>query len=318
MNQDKVSALTLKQLRAFVAVYRLRRLTTAAAQLYVTQSAVSALIRQLEEGLGVRMFDRTTRSLQPTAAAHDVIEIAQRVLRDIDSLSAGLDDLSVLRRGRVTVACTPTLAEILLPPVIREFRQLHPEIQVNVDDCAPDQFIARLIGEHADFGIGTPDRADDGVQMERLISDHLSVVCRADDPMALRKSVRWKDLDGVPVTTVRPGFGVRPLIDHSAARAGIRLNVAREVSLLSTALWMTSCGMGPSLMPAAYVRYSRDPDLLARALTAPRVSRDIYVLVKQGRSLSPAAQQLVQVLHAHMKALPAATGGLSQVGLRKG
>ena len=137
--------------------------------------------------------------------------------------------------------------------------------------------------------------------MQRLISDHLSVVCRADDPIAARKSVRWKDLDGVPVITVRPGFGVRPLIDQSAARAGIRLNVARDVSLLSTALWMTSCGMGPSLMPAAYVRYSRDPDLLTLPLTGPRVSRDIHVLIKDRRSLSPAAQQFVQVLHAHMK-----------------
>lgn len=301
MNKTRLTGLTLKQLRAFVAVYKLRRLATAAAQLYVTQSAVSVLIRQMEEELGVRMFDRTTRSLQPTPAAHDVIEIAQRVLRDIDSLSAGLDDLSTLRRGRVTVACTPTLAEVLLPSVIRAFMQRHPDIQVNVDDCAPDQFVARLIGERADFGIGTPDRADDGVQMQRLMGDHLSVVLRKDDPMSARKSVRWKDLDGVPIATVRPGFGVRPLIDHSAAQAGIRLNVAREVSLLSTALWMTSCGMGPSVMPAAYVRYARDPDLVTRPLTGPRVSRDIYVLVKEGRSLSPAAQQFVDVLHEEME-----------------
>jgi DNA-binding transcriptional LysR family regulator len=301
MNTPRVTGLTLKQLRAFVAVYKLRRLSTAAAQLCVTQSAVSVLIRQLERELGVRMFDRTTRSLQPTPAAHDIIDIAQRVLRDLDSLSAGLEDVSALRRGRVTVACTPTLAEVLLPPVIRAFRQLHPDIQVYVDDCPPDQFIARLIGEHADFGIGTPDRSGDGVQMQRLIGDHLSIVCRADDPLAARKSVRWQDLDGVPVITVRPGFGVRPLIDDSAARAGIRLNVARDVSLLSTALWMTSCGMGPSLMPAAYVRYSRDPDLVTRPLTGPRVSRDIHVLIKERRSLSPAAQQFVQVLHAHME-----------------
>ena len=300
MNKARVTGLTLKQLRAFVAVYKLRNLSTAAAQLYVTQSAVSVLIRQLEQELGVRMFDRSTRSLQPTPAAHEAIDVAQRVLRDIDSLSAGLEDLSSLRRGRVTVACTPTLAEVMLPPVIREFSALHPDIYVNVDDCAPDQFIARLMGEHADFGIGTPDRADEGVQMARLIGDHLSVVCRADSPMAKRKSVRWADLDGVPVITIRPNFGVRPLIDHSAARAGIRLNVAREVSLLSTALWMTSCGMGPSLMPATYVRYSRDPDLLALPLTGPLVSRDIYVLVKAGRSLSPSAQQFVNVLHAQM------------------
>ena len=289
MNKSRVTALTLKQLRAFVAVYQFGRLTTAAAQLSVTQSAVSALPRQMEDELGVRLFDRATRSRRPTAAAHDAVDVAQRVLRDIDSLSAGLGDLSGLRRGSVTVACTPTLADILLPPVIRAFRQLHPDIRVNVDDCAPDQFIARLIGEHADFGIGTPDRAADGVQMDRLISDHLSVVLRSDDPMGKGKTVRWRELDGVPVITVRPGFGVRPLIDQSAARAGIRLHVRHEVSLLSTALWMTSCGMGPSLMPAAYVRYARDPNLLTRPLTGPRVSRDILVLVKDGRSLSPTA-----------------------------
>lgn len=298
MNDVRRSALSIKQIRAFVAVYQLRGLSAAAAQLFVTQSAVSVLIRQMEQELGVRLFDRTTRSLQPTPAADDAIDVAQRVLRDIDSLGASLSDLSALRRGRVTVACTPTLARILLPPAITDFLQRYPDIHVDIDDCAPDQFIARLISEHADFGLGTPDMAGDGVYMERLMNDHLSVVCRVDDPMAARKNVRWKDLDGVPVTTVRPGYGVRPLIDQSAAQAGIRLNVAHEVALLSTALWMTACGMGPSVMPAAYVNYSQDPSLVTRTLVGPKVSRDIYVLVKSGRSLSPAARQFVQVLKA--------------------
>ncbi len=302
MNASKArySALTVKQLRAFVAVYQMRGLSAAASQLFVTQSAVSVLIRQMEQELGVRLFDRTTRSLQPTPAADEAIDVAQRVLRDIDSLGAGLSDLSALRRGRLTIACTPTLARILLPEAISEFVQLYPDIHVDIDDCAPDQFISRLVSEHADFGLGTPDTAGDGVQMLRLMNDHLSVVCRTDDPFAQRKSIRWKELAGVPVTTVRPGYGVRPLIDQSAARAGIRLNIAHEVALLSTALWMTSCGMGPSVMPAAYVKYSHDPRLVSRPLVGPKVSRDIHVLVKSGRSLSPAAKRFVQVLKASL------------------
>lgn len=300
MNKRRLSALTIKQLRAFVAVYQLRGLSAAASQLFVTQSAVSVLIRQMEQELGVRLFDRTTRSLQPTPAADSAIEVAQRVLRDIDSLGTGLHDLSMLRHGRVTVACTPTLARILLPAAISTFVDKHPGIHIDIDDCSPDQFISRLIAEHADFGLGTPNQTGDGVQMQRLMGDHLSLVCRADDPIAARKNVRWKDLDGVPVTTVRPGYGVRPLIDQSAAKAGIRLNVTHEVALLSTALWMTASGMGPSVMPAAYVNYSRDASLVARPLIGPKVSRDIYVLVKSGRSLSPAAQQFVQTLKASL------------------
>ncbi len=296
MNQDRQFSPTLKQLRAFVAVYQLRKLSAAATQLFLTQSAVSVLIRQMEDGLGTRLFDRTTRSLQPTPAAHEAVQVAERILRDLDSLGAGLQDLSGLRRGRVTVVVTPTLAEILLPPVVREFRAQHPDIHLVIDDCAPDQFFSRVISDQTDFGIGTPERVGPGVELQTLLRDHLSLVCTRDHPLAQRRSVRWRDLEGLPVTTVRPGYGIRPLIELSAARAGVRLNVMHEVTFLASALWMTGSGLAPSIMPAAYVAASRNPELVARTLTAPKVSRDICLVSKEGRSLSPAAQQFITVL----------------------
>src|SRR3954453_17657804 len=118
MNAPTSFSPSVRQLRAFRAVYLLRKLSAAAEQLAITQSAVSVLIRQLEEGLGTRLFDRTTRSLRPTAAATEAVVVAERILRDIDSLGAGLRDLSALRRGRVSVAVTPTLGEILLPGAV--------------------------------------------------------------------------------------------------------------------------------------------------------------------------------------------------------
>ena len=296
MNQDRHFAPTLKQLRAFVAVYQLRKLSAAATQLFLTQSAVSVLIRQMEDGLGTRLFDRTTRSLQPTAAAHEAVQVAERILRDLDSLGAGLQDLSGLRRGRVTVVVTPTLAEILLPPVVRAFRAQHPDIHLVIDDCAPDQFFSRVISEQTDFGIGTPERVGPGVEQQTLLRDHLSLVCTRDHPLAQRRSLRWRDLEGLPVTTVRPGYGIRPLIELSAARAGVRLNVMHEVTFLASALWMTGSGLAPAIMPAAYVAASRNPELVAKTLTAPKVSRDICLVSKEGRSLSPAAQQFITVL----------------------
>lgn len=296
MNEKRQFNPTLKQLRAFVAVYQLRKLSAAAERLFITQSAVSVMIRQMEEGLGARLFDRTTRSLQPTPAAREAIDVAERILRDLDSLGAGLQDLSGLRRGRVCVAITPTLAEILLPPVIRAFSEKHPEIHVVIDDCAPDQFVSRVIGEQVDFGIGTPERAGPGVELQTLVRDHLSLICTREHSLANRKTVRWSDLQGLPLTTVRPGYGIRPLIELSAARAGVTLSVANEVSFLATALWMTGSGMGASIMPAAYVTYSRDPGLVVKTLTSPKVSRDISVVVKQGRSLSPAARSFIDVM----------------------
>jgi DNA-binding transcriptional LysR family regulator len=296
MNRAAVFTPTLRQLRAFHAVYQLGKLSAAAERMAVTQSAVSVLIRQMEQGLGVRLFDRTTRSLQPTAAAREAAATAERILRDVDSLGAGLRDLTALRRGRVAIAVTPTLGEILLPRVLPRFAAAHPEIRVLVDDCAPDQFVARVLGEHVDLGIGTPERAAADVDTRTLLRDHLALVCRTDHPLARQASVRWAALAGQPVITVRPGYGIRPLVDAAAARAGVQLEVANEVSFLSTAVWMTACGQGVSIMPSAYARHAGDRTLAVLPLAAPRVSRDVSLVTKRGRSLSPAAERFIAVL----------------------
>jgi DNA-binding transcriptional LysR family regulator len=292
---------TVRQLRAFVAVYRLGKLSAAAEQLFVTQSAISVLIRQMEQGLGARLFDRTTRSLQPTQAAREALVVAERILRDVESLGSSFRDLGGLRRGRVCVAVTPTLAAFVMPPVIRRFAVLYPDIRVVVDDCAPDQFMSRVIGEHVDFGIGTPEKMLADADLQTLVPDHLSLVCRPDHALAGREVVRWADLDGHPVITVRPGYGIRPMIDATASGAGVALNVVNEVSFLSTALWMTAGGLGASIMPSAFATHGAEPGLVIKTLTGPRVSRDISVVTKRGRSLSAASQAFVDVMHAVLR-----------------
>ena len=305
MNAPTSFTPTIRQLRAFQAVYQLRKLSAAAEQLSVTQSSISVLIRQLEEGLGARLFDRTTRSLQPTLAAAEALVVAERILRDVASLGAGLRDLGALRRGRISLAVTPTLAEILLPRVIRSFAALHPQVRVVIDDCAPDQFVSRVLGEHVDFGIGTPERAAAGLDAQTLVRDHLSLVCEPTHPLAGRKPLRWADLAGHPVITVRPGYGIRPLIDGAAAGAGVQLDVVNEVSFLSTALWMTASGLGASIMPSAFARHG-PPGLVVRALSGPRVSRDIFIVTRRGRSLPPACERFIALMRAALRSPKAA------------
>lgn len=291
---------TVRQLQAFLAVYRLRKLGAAAAQLFITQSAVSVLIRQLEDGLGVRLFERTTRSLQPTEAAHEATLIAERILRDLDTLSAGCRDTRELRRGQVSLAITPTLASMLLPAAVRAFAKEHPGIQIRVNDCAPDQFLTRIVGEQVDFGIGTPEGAGDEVQQQPLLRDHLAVVCYPGHPLTQLTKVRWADLADHPVIAGRPGYGVRRLVDLSAAKAGVVLRVAAEVSFQSTALWLTDSGAAVSIMPRAYATQSAYRQLVVKTLHEPRVPRDVYVVTKRGRHLSPACEAFLRTLRKSM------------------
>lgn len=301
MNQAATFTPNVRQLRAFRAVYHLGKLSAAAEQLALTQSGVSVLLRQLEEGLGARLFDRTTRSLRPTIAAVEAIGVVERILRDVDALGAGVRDLGGLRHGRVSVAVTPTLGEILLPRVIRRFRRAHPAIRIVIDDCAPDQFVSRIVSEQVDLGIGSPERAAADVDTHKLQGDTLAVVGPPDHPLLQRRQVRWADLEREPVITVRRGYGIRPLVDAAAVQAGVVLDVVNDVTFLSTALWMVESGLGLAVMPSAYARAGR-ARLAVRPLRAPVVSRDISLVTKRGRSLSPAAQALAAVIREELGA----------------
>jgi DNA-binding transcriptional LysR family regulator len=294
--KDKVK---LGQLRAFVEVYRLRKLNAAAVRLCVTQSAVSVLIRQLESAIGTVLFDRTTRSLHPTAAAQEMLPIAERILRDVQTLGSSFGPQAT-PQGRVAIATTPTIASTLLPPVIRQFNQLHPQVRLVLDDCAPDQFIARIIGEHVDFGIGSPNEAPSEMVQRTLLEDYLCVVCPRGHALTRRRLLRWADLDGIPIVTIKPGYGIRESIDRAATQAGVLLDIQHEVAFLTTALAMSASGVGITILPSSLIAHSGFDNLVARQLDNPRIVRNISVISRRDRTLSVASERFIALLQAQV------------------
>src|SRR5262249_33740099 len=131
MNQS--GRVNVRALRAFVEVYRWRKLNAAAERLHLTPSAVSVLLRQFESAVGAKLFDRTTRALNPTEAANQVIPIAERILRDVGALESDFSASDILR-GRVSIAVTPTVALTLMPDIMRSFEKAHPQIRVVLID----------------------------------------------------------------------------------------------------------------------------------------------------------------------------------------
>ena len=193
-----INQLTLKQLRAFVAVYRMGRLQAAGDALNVTQSAISVLIRQIETALGTRLFDRTMRSLVPTEAAENAIGVAERILRDVDTLDATFQELRDLQRGHVRLTATPATGLALLPATVSRFRQAYPGVTLSLDDCAPNQFLSNIREEKVECGIGTPPRNREEFAIMPLHDDPLVLVCPRQHRLAERAQVRWVDLDGEP------------------------------------------------------------------------------------------------------------------------
>ena len=280
---------SIRQLRAFVAIYQSGHISAAAELLSITQPAASVLLRELEERLGVKLFDRTTRTLRRTDAAIEAFAYAQRALAEIEALGRSMNDVSQSRHGRIRIAITTTTAQTLLPDLLERFLFQHPGIKVTLDDCSPDEFAERIADERVDFGVGTLNYPIPGFQEDVFLRDRMAAVSK---PKWLPpgNAITWKELSGRPIIIVKPGYGVRRNIDRATVQTGIELQIEHEVSLLTTALALASGGLGVALIPQGIVKYSAAKDLVVRTLTEPQIQRDTAIIYRADRLLKPAAE----------------------------
>ncbi|UUX93991.1 LysR family transcriptional regulator [Aquabacterium sp. J223] len=289
------NALSLRQLQAFVHVYELRKLNAAAERMFITPSAVSIHIRDLEGVIGGRLFDRTTRAVSPTALAVSIRPTIERMLRDAEWLTRCFAE-DVLAGGVVRFAVTPTLGHALLPDVIARYRADHPHVRLAIEDCPPQNFVDRIAAEELDFGVGRFDGEHVELEFETLMQDRLQFVCRREHPLAGQDEIRWAQLAGLPIIGVRLGNRARRLIDSAAAQAGIVLELAGEVAYLPSALWMVASDIGAAILPSIMTDDLQRFGLVSIPLVHPQVRRNVCVVKRRGRSCSPQAEAFMQAL----------------------
>ena len=286
---------TLRQLRAFTGVYRARSITRAARELGITQSATSLLIQQLEAQLGVKLFDRTTRAVQPTLAAHEAIHAADRMLGDAQGLSRRMRDLAEARAGRVAFLASAGAASALMPRVLARFRAAYPDVEIDMRDVAADDLVPRMIATDAEFAIGSVEGEIAEMKIEALVSGRLSAIGRHTAEFAARRSLTWDELARQPTIAMRRETRIRMQIDQALGQQGKRLVPTYEVTLINTALAMTAQGLGLAILPATMLPADQFPMLIAKPLTRPAITRQVSLLQRTGRTLSPAAKALVTI-----------------------
>jgi DNA-binding transcriptional LysR family regulator len=294
---------TIRQLDALVMVYRLGSLTKAAAELRVTQSAISLLIRQIEQNFQLRLFDRTTRALHPTAACEDAVPIAERILAGARGLSRHMRDLVEIKTGRVSIAVSAGVASALLPRILARYRASHPEVKVELFDIAPDELLPFVLAGNAELGVGSLESADTPeAEIETLMRSSLSAIGIKDGRFEKRPRLTWDDIENRELIAMRRGTRIRSQIDDALARTGRRLKPTLEVSLITTALALTAEGAGLSILPAHMLPTMQFPTLVAVALSRPTISRQVSLVSRAGFVLSPAAQRFIETAREVMSA----------------
>lgn len=282
--------LSTRQLRALLALDAQRNFTRAAAACSLSQPAFSALIRQLEETLGTRLFDRSTRHVALTADGEAFVVAARQVLADLDAAFADLRDRAEHRRGRVSIALLPSLAADWLPSVLAEFRAAYPGIALEVADVLSEPCIERVRAGRADFALAATRADTPELRADVFCSDDFHLVCPRGHPLARAARVRPRDVAAWPFIHLARTSSVRQYLD--AATHPHPLPSVLEVDQLATVAGMVRAKLGISIVPALTLYQFASPDLVVRPIRWPGLTRRIYVVRRRDRSLSPAAQVL--------------------------
>jgi LysR family carnitine catabolism transcriptional activator len=287
---------TLRQLRAFLAVAVEGHFTRAADKLDVSQSTISTLIRELEANLGLRLFDRHTRALRLTQAGEEIVPLARKSLSDLDQALESLSQLKALSRGRVAIAASSLQAALILPRLIQIFAREHPGIVVTVYDVPQPEVLELVRAGEADFGIGTESGSRHDLSAQVIGSDTFIALLPPAHPLGKKAELTWRDLAPVPIIGSRHGNPLREQLDLALAREGITLTRSHEVSLPLTIVGMVEAGMGIAVMTTTVSKLAASFGLTVKKVGRPVITREISLLFHADRSLSPAAQKFRELL----------------------
>ncbi|ATJ82887.1 LysR family transcriptional regulator [Halomonas beimenensis] len=288
--------MTVKQLRAFLAVAQTLSFTQACERLHLSQPALSLTIKGLEESLGGRLLTRSTRSVRLTPEGESLVPLAKRLLADWDNTEELLRQRFTLRLGRVALAAMPSFAGNQLPAVLMAFRARYPHINVTVHDVINEQVIDMVRQGRVELGIAFEPEAAESLHFAPLFEDRFVAVVPAASPLADRPDIDWPTLLRADFITLQRPSMVRLLLEQQLQRQGIALPVAFESHQLATVGRMVAEGLGVSAVPSLCIDQMHELGARCLALHAPVIQRAVGVLSPGPGSLSVAAQALREVL----------------------
>ncbi len=292
--------------QAFIAIHQHGGFSRAAQSLHITQTALSRRLQNLESQLGVRLLERTTRSVSLTTIGAHFLPRASRLLDELAQALLEIRETGKSLRGDVTLACVPTVGMRFLPRVVKQYAQRHPDNRIRILDHASFDVAAAVLRHEAEFGIGMQGLHDPSLTKVPLLEDRYVLVCAEAHALARHTRVAWRQLQ--THTLILPGknSGNRVVLDQALQQQPLNLKSFHEVQHSATALGMAAEGIGAAVVPALALPPGAYPGLRTIALIEPAISRTLVLLTRGQAHLTPAAQALVDVIRALAGAAPRA------------
>jgi DNA-binding transcriptional LysR family regulator len=281
----------LRQLEYFIAVAEEANFTRAAERVHISQSGVSAQIRQLERELGAELIDRSTRSAGLTAAGEAALEHARAVIASANAVRQAVGEVTDLIRGRLVVGMVIGCTITPLFDALSAFHLAHPRVEISLLEDGSDRLIDGVRAGAIDLAlIGTATAAPDGLGSLTIISERLVAAVPAGHPLAKKRRVTLSDVSAYPIVCMPQGTGIRTVFDQACAVHGIRPRIALQASAAGAIVDLAARGLGVAILSESMAANYRD-QLTAR--TIDDVETPALLALVWTTTKSPALRELL-------------------------
>lgn len=278
----------LRKLEYFVAVAEEGNFTRAAERVHVSQSGVSAQVRQLERELGVSLLERGPRRTALTAAGAAALAPAQATLASSRAVVDAVEEVSGLVRGELTVGMVIACTIAPLFEALAAFGREHPAIAISLFEANSDQLVDAVRGGEADAALlAVAEAPPPDLEALPILSDRLVAVVPPDHPLARRRRLGLADVAAHPLVCLPPGTGIRTVLDRACAAASIEPAVALEASAPTAVADLASRGLGVGVLSEATV--APDAERTVQRITDVRMPTVLALVWKRTKSPALAA-----------------------------
>ncbi len=284
----------LRQLRYFVDIAKTEHLTTSARNLFVTQSTLSHGLRQLEEELGMVLFERIGRGLKLSQAGVVFRNYAERALHEIEAGRMALADLSELQTGALTLGVIPTFLNTLVAPAVAAFTRAYPKVNVVVRELLAPPVEAGLLDGSLDLGVSfhPPQRTE--LEALPLFDERMMLLVNPSHALAGRRTLAVKSLVDVPLALLPRSFYTRSLIDNGLREAGVTPSLRVEMGSVESLIALCRWGDMATIVPERAAQQASD--MVAIHLVGPQLVRTAGLLWRRGSHYSAAAREFAALL----------------------
>lgn len=282
--------LSARHFKAFLVIAATHSFTRAAQQLHISQPGLSLMMREMESQLSCRLFERTTRSVELTAAGMRLLAPARRIMEEIDGLAPVLSQLSVERRRTLHVAATPIFSASIMPHVYIKLRERHPTIDLRLVDVHKHEVERQVRSGDVDCGLGIYAKRLPELTRRPLFEFDFVYIEAKHAPFLFdaRKrtaKIAWRDLPDVPFVELNAASELQQLIAKCKTRVGLTRSIeAIRFHNLESLVGMAAAGVGPTILPSFAAPVARQSDVVSALLTDPVLSMDFHMITKRGRA----------------------------------